>query len=87
VESLKEKKLILDYPCKWSYKLIGKDKNKITKDVKDILQDKEHSIKLSKSSKKGKFISLELSLIVVDEEERLKIFQNLGEKSSILYII
>lgn len=84
---LSDKKLQLDYPCNWIYKLIVKEDTKIKKLVKDILHNREYKIKESNSSKKGKFKSYALELLVHNEDDRKEIFQILSEEKDIKMIV
>jgi len=81
------KRVELNYPCKWQYKLIGRFEDLIKEDVKKILNDKEHKIEIANKSKKGKFISLNLHLEVESEEERLSIFDSLCKSQVIMRVL
>jgi putative lipoic acid-binding regulatory protein len=68
----------INYPTKWGFKLIGRDKKALEKCIKEIMKemgDKEHSCHLGNASKTGKFHSYNASCVVETEEERNKIFK------------
>jgi len=65
----------IDYPTKWGFKLIGRDKNNLLKCIKEAMGEKEHQCSLGNKSKTGKFHSYNASCIVETEEERNKIFK------------
>lgn len=79
-------KLKIDYPCKWSYKIIGSNKEEMQKAVFEILQDKYEMLP-SKSSIKDKYHSFDIHTEVRDEEERNRIFVALKECGVIRFVI
>ncbi len=83
---LNKHKLELDYPCSWSYKLIVLETVNITKTVKEVVK-KEHTVIESKSSKKGKFKSYNLDLIVHSEDERKEYHKVLGDHKDIKMVL
>jgi len=80
-------KLELNYPCSWEYKLIIKDENIINAIVKDILDEREHSLKPSKQSKGGKFKSYTLELLVHNEDDRKELYKMLGDHEHIKMVL
>jgi len=85
--NLNDKKLELDYPCNWEYKLIVLENCDIKKCVKYILLEREYNLKLSKTSSKGKFKSYTLQMLVHNEDERKEIFSLLGEHKDIKLVL
>jgi len=85
--NLNDKKLELDYPCSWEYKLIVLENCNIKKCVKDILLKREYNLKLSKTSSKGKFKSYTLQMLVHNEDDRKEIFSLLGEHQDIKIVL
>ncbi len=82
-----ECKLELDYPCSWEYKLIGYSQDEIVQAVKEVLLQREYSVEVSKSSKKGKFLSLNLKTIVHNEDDRVTLYELLGKHSLIKMVL
>jgi len=80
-------KLKLDYPCKWRYKLVGKEKDLMRKAVCEVIDQKEHTLTDSNSSKTGKFSSLNLDLLVHNEDERNFIYEALKEHKDISMVL
>jgi len=70
-----EKKLVLEYPCSWSYKLIGHEKEAIQKAIHDVILQREHSLDHSNNSKTGKYVSMNLELVIQNEDERNFIYE------------
>lgn len=84
---LNDKKLELDYPCSWEYKLVVLETTNIKQTVKEVIFQREHKVKESKVSSKGKFKSYTLEMLVHNEDDRKEIFKLLGEHSDIKMII
>lgn len=62
--------LELEYPCEWQYKVIGTNETALHEGVSSILANKKHSINPSKKSSKGKYVSLNVGIVVNNEAER-----------------
>ncbi|PUE67239.1 MULTISPECIES: HP0495 family protein [Arcobacteraceae] len=84
---LNDKKLELDYPCSWEYKLVVLETTNIKQTVKEVIFEREHKVKESKVSSKGKFKSYTLEMLVHNEDDRKEIFKLLGEHGDIKMII
>lgn len=84
---LNQHKLELQYPCSWIYKLIVKESVDIKKVVFDVIETREHTVKESKSSSKGKFKSYNLELIVHNDDDRTLLHELLGKHSDIKMIV
>lgn len=84
---LNNQKLELNYPCSWSYKLIALEKINIKKVVKTIILEREHSLKESKTSSKGKYKSYTLELLVHNEEDRKELYQIFGDHADIKMVL
>ena len=84
---LSQHKLELDYPCNWTYKLVIRKEQNINKIIKEVLEDRKHGVKPSKTSSKGKFKSYTLDLIVEDEKDRKNLYQLLGDHEHIKMVV
>jgi putative lipoic acid-binding regulatory protein len=84
---LSKEKLELDYPCNWVYKLVVLETVSIKTTVKEVVSEREHTIKESKVSKKGKFKSYVLELLVHNEDDRKELYRILGEHNNIKMVI
>ena len=65
----------IDYPTRWGFKLIGRDKEQLLACIKEVMGEKEHLCSSGNASKTGKFHSYNTSCTVESEEERNKIFK------------
>ncbi len=85
--NLKDKKPEINYPTKWEYKIIGSNVNEMIKAVESIVIELEYDITPSNISKKGKYFSLNLLVLVSSEMERDKIFQELTNHPAMKFVI
>ena len=84
---LSKEKLELNYPCNWTYKVIGKNENDIKSAVKEILDQREYKLKVSKASAKGKFLSFTLDLLVHNEDDRKTLYDILCNHEKIKMVL
>ena len=77
MEFLDGRKPEIDYPCTWSYRIIGADELRMRLAVRGIVGEAEHALTLGLESAHGKYRSLQLELVVRDEAHRLSIFDAL----------
>ena len=84
---LSQHKLELDYPCNWTYKLVIRKEQNMNKIIKEVLNQREHGIKPSKISSKGKFKSYTLDLIVENEDDRKDLYKILGDHEHIKMVV
>ena len=64
----------IDYPCTWSYKVIGSDKKLVTEAILVILEKFDYQFSESNQSRTGKYVSFHISARVESEEERNELF-------------
>ena len=86
-DKLKGKKLELEYPCNWCYKVIGKDKKSVTDAIKDILDEREHKLTHSNNSKSGKYVSMNLDLLVHNDDDRAFIYEALKKHNDVKMVL
>ncbi|MBD3829461.1 MAG: DUF493 domain-containing protein [Arcobacter sp.] len=84
---LSKEKLELDYPCNWEYKLIVLEHINIKTTVTEVISNREHKVKESKVSSKGKYKSYTLEMLVHNEDDRKEIFKMLGEHTHIKMVL
>ncbi len=93
-------KLELTYPCSWAYKLISGEKEALEKAIHDVILEREQKVngearetalgyKLthSKNSKGGKYISMNLELLVHNEDDRNFIYEALKAHQNIKMVL
>jgi putative lipoic acid-binding regulatory protein len=87
IENDKIKEAKLEYPREWDFTIIGRDKEKIEKAIKEVLANKEYKYSFSKSSKNGKFQSYSASCEVASEQERDELYKKFSNHNNLDYIM
>jgi len=82
-----KEKLELEYPCSWCYKLIGYEKEAIERAIHEVILEREHSLTHSNSSKTGKYVSMNLDLVILNEDERNFIYEALKAHQNIKMVL
>lgn len=83
----KTQKLELTYPTGWTYKLIGYEKEAIKKAIHSVIVEREHNLTHSNSSKTGKYISMNLELVIQNNDERIFIYEALKAHQNIVRVL
>ncbi|MFA6760530.1 MAG: DUF493 domain-containing protein [Sulfuricurvum sp.] len=87
METLEDKKLELSYPCSWSYRVISTKSSLIECAVEQILGERECSLVHSNSSSGGKYVSMNLELLVHSDDDREVIFEELKKHKDIKMVL
>lgn len=74
---------LLQYPCVWTYQVIGTDAEIIREAVGHIVGEVDYSLIYSNTSRNGRYCSLRLKLVVETETERDRIFVALRDHPEI----
>lgn len=74
-------KPVIAYPCEWEYKVIFLAHQNAKELIMHILGQRDFELYTSQKSAKGKYKSYVLRLFVDSEDDRLRIFKALKEKS------
>lgn len=80
-------KLELTYPCTWCYKVVAYERAGIEIAAMEIFCDRKYSLEPSKASKGGKYISMNLELLVHNEDERTYFFETLKAHEHIKMVL
>lgn len=81
------KKPQIEYPCKWPYKIIGKSVEEMINAVEEVVVGLEYDLTPSNISRKGKYFSLNIFVVVPSEIVRDLIFQKLSAHPAINFVI
>jgi putative lipoic acid-binding regulatory protein len=81
------KKPQIDYPCKWSYKIIGLSVEDMIAAVEEIVINLDYELTPSNISRKAKYFSLNVTVVVPSETVRDIIFQNFSNHPAIKFVI
>jgi len=82
-----EQKVVIEYPCNWCYKVIASEQAALKKAIHDVIEEREHTLKHSNTSKTGKYVSMNLDLLVHNEDDRTFIFDALKRHQDIKMVL
>ncbi len=82
-----KQKIEIEYPSAWTYKLIGHEKEAIKKAIHDVIIERSHTLNHSNKSKTGKYVSMNLELVITSDEERNFIFEALKAHQNIKMVL
>ncbi len=77
----------IDYPCDWSFRLIGESEHQIRALVVRILGDLEHTLERSRASSAGRYTSLKLSFVARDDSHRTSLHAALSAHQAIRFVL
>lgn len=83
----KKEKLELTYPCSWSYRLIASEVEALKEAIRDVIYEREHKLIHSNNSKGGKYISMNLDMLVHNEDDRNFIYEALKAHQHIKMVL
>jgi uncharacterized protein len=73
----------IEYPCEWSYKIIGNNIEKMLEAIENAASGLTYDVTPSNISNKGNYYSLNLTLTVPNEVVRDLIYEKLNGSESI----
>jgi uncharacterized protein len=73
----------IEYPCEWSYKVIGSDLDNILAAIEDASSGLEYDVTPSNVSENEKYFSVNLKIKVPNEITRDIIYEKLAKHDSI----
>lgn len=77
----------IQYPCRWLYKVIGFDPERLHQALLDIASGDSCDISSSSSSRTGKYHCLNLEVTVQSEAERNSIYKALKAHSQVKLVL
>ena len=77
----------IEYPCLWSYRIVGTDEVQMRIAVLEVLGDLEHRVTTGLESSQGKYRSLQVEIVVRDEAQRLSIFEALKTHPEVRFVL
>lgn len=81
------KRPYLEYPCRWSYKVIGSDAEKLISAIEYCTGNLNYEITPSNISKNGKYYSVNLIIIVPTETARDQIYKKLNSHKDVCFVL
>jgi putative lipoic acid-binding regulatory protein len=85
--AMTQKKPEISYPCHWEYKIIGYDSNDMRRAVHSIIPRQTLTIRESRTSSSGKYVSLNVETMVSSEEERTGFCERLQTHEAIRLVL
>jgi len=86
-DKLEGKQLELEYPCNWCYKVIASEKEALQNAIKEVIDERAHKLTDSNSSKTGKYVSMNLDMLVHNEDDRKFIYDALKKHQDIKMVL
>ncbi len=80
-------KQIIEYPCQWSYRIIGRDEDLMRCAVAECMKEVKYQLKTSNSSRSGKYVSLNLETVVLNEDVRNRIYVDLKNMTCVKMVL
>lgn len=81
------KRAEIDYPVHWEYRLIGADETRLRAVVDEVIGSIEHRIAGARPSSGGKWISLAVEVLVVDEAQRDEFFEAMAAHDDVRFLL
>jgi hypothetical protein len=82
-----KKKVQLEYPCPWVYKIIGPDADEMQSAVAEIICDRTYKVSPSRSSEKAKYHCLNVELSVESESHRTALYEALKAHKAVKMVL
>ena len=82
-----DKKVVIEYPCNWCYKVIASEREALEQAIRDVIDERAHKLTSSNKSKSGKYTSMNLDLLVHNEDDRTFIFEALKKHQDIKMVL
>lgn len=77
----------ISYPCPWTYKVIGEDRNVLHRAIIAACAPNQVLISPSHQSSKGRYLSVNADVVVESEEVRLAIFERLKASQAVKFVL
>ena len=80
-------KLELDYPCPWEYRVIGGDETTLRAAIGEVMGERAYEVETGGASAGGKWLTMIVTLEVVDEKERLALYEGLRSHDAVKIVL
>jgi putative lipoic acid-binding regulatory protein len=84
---LEGKKVELEYPCEWNYKIIINAHCKIKHIVENVIGDRTYKVGKSNNSKDKTYVSYKVSLLVHSDEDRVGLFHEFKKEDCVKIVL
>ena len=75
----------IKYPCMWGFRIIGEDKEKMRKAVKECIDNQD--VNIEDNNQKGKYYTQKFEAYCTNEEERNEFFKRLNKHKDIKFVL
>jgi uncharacterized protein len=80
-------KPVIEYPCRWEYRVIGRSAEALRTLVDEMLAGYDYTAEPSHDSRTGKYSTLVLSVMIADEADRNRIFAALSHHPDVMMVL
>lgn len=77
----------IHYPCPWQYRLIGEEEAAMRAALAECINVERCVLSEGNRSSGGRYMSLQVELIVMSEEERLGLYRCLADHAAIKMVL
>ncbi len=85
--SAERRKPVIEYPCRWVYKIIGPDEEALREAVIQVVQNIPHTVTLSNTSATGRYRCLNVEMTVPDEGVRTTLYEMLKNHPAVRFVL
>lgn len=82
-----DKKPIIEYPCEWTYRIIGNNINKMVEAVENAVSGMEYDLQASNISQKGSYFSISLKVMVDNQVIRDIIYEKINNHENVKMVL
>lgn len=79
--------LEIEYPARWLYKVIGEDEQAVRAAVLELIDVPDVSLELSNTSSTGKYVSINVEVVVQDQEQRVELYEALRRHDAVRMVL
>jgi uncharacterized protein len=83
----RDEKVKIAYPCRWVYKVIGLDQDRMRAAITELIPDGDCVITTSRSSVTGRYHCLNIDKPVKNEDDRVSLYEALRKHPAIKIIL
>jgi len=87
VVNLSDKKVEINYPTLWPYKVIINSHCKIHHVVENVIGKREYKIAKSNTSKDKKYESFKVTILVHNDDDRVTIYEELKKEDCVKIVL
>ena len=84
---MSDKKVELEYPCNWNYKVIINAHCNINHIAKNVLGERTYKISKSNNSKNKTYESYKVSLLVHSDDDRVTLFHEFKKEDCVKIVL